>query len=96
MFVNPSFSVFINLASYKDSKEDNLKVDSKHDKVLESDEINNNAWYKGTPITDRRKSAPNVYDPFERQNYLRSFEKESEEATERNNSFYYPNYVPNN
>ncbi len=58
-------------------------------------------WYKGTPVsTDRGGSGSVVYDPFERQNFLRSFPPKSDrsdsgsESDELKEKLYYPNYFP--
>jgi hypothetical protein len=92
-------------ASYKEDSVESKSVDKEN---VDEEKF----WYKGTPISDRKKTTgPNVYDPFERQNYLRSFPPRSDAdpqqadpvvETERNNpqrnenNFYYPNYVPAN
>ena len=81
--------------SLKSSKDKNSKTEkhSQDDGESENDKV----WYKGTPISDRVGSPANVYDPFERQNFLRS-ERGSKTTREfqerRRDNFYFPNYVP--
>jgi hypothetical protein len=77
--------VFINLASFRSGGDDKKSKES-----YES----GNVWYKGTPIS---KDQPVSYDPFERQNRLRSFPPKSDdvagkEEDDSRNKFYFPNY----
>ena len=79
--------VYIDLSSYERKKE----------------EVNSGSeWYKGTPLTtDQRRPISGVYDPFERQNFLRSFPPKSDDPETgsdleegSNEQLYFPNYYP--